>query len=498
MLKKAISLNLICMLLLGVFVFPVTSYATTYTTYTTTAESPLTGIFIPTAAPGDSTTATEIKDGTTCWYVDTASKYLYYYLHKDIMGAADGVKDCVRLDVEYYDNSTKNLSFTYYSVDDAGNNTSHTPFVIPRTGTNTFKTVSIFIYDADWRGWQIGKNNTTCSFRIGTADSSNPAYIKGITLTPHAMTESANLAIDLNGVSALTVDKEVTAKAVGFSPVQYTWLRSLQDASGNTVTGAYIADVDQTGANYAVTHEDEGKSLRVLAKAQDGTVYSSAATSAMAASTISSTTGKASDGLCQAGTPIENVFMVGEKSFILLDVKESDRSKFLVMTKDYYGKRAFDTTSNKFDVNNTDNIAYYLNNGFLSEEDTLPESIQSHIKPYWWRTEATRYNGKSYTTRARIALLSAWEFDKYVSKIGYSDGKLTDGSFAWMRSPFVSQYVSVGMSFSTSTICIMLMLPVNTGFVPYSIWTEISLQMLKLIFLRQGKMLLKQLKTSMI
>ena len=101
-------------------------------------------------------------------------------------------------------------------------------------------------------------------------------------------------------------------------------------------------------------------------------------------------------------SPAENVFTVGDKSFVLLD-RDNDGNYF-VMTEDIYGTHSYttkdlasvDTFEAKdsdyyFDPKNTSSIAYWLNNGFLTEGNgdgnKLPDSIISNFVEKDWEIE---------------------------------------------------------------------------------------------------------------
>lgn len=126
----------------------------------------------------------------------------------------------------------------------------------------------------------------------------------------------------------------------------------------------------------------------------------------------------------------ENIFTVNGQKFILLNDYNDGKSSFFVMTNDCYGKYPFDEDSTqKFDVNDENNIGYFLNNEFLTEgneEKKLPETVINHIdKEHVWNTEAGFPNGNcpdSYSFTAGVSLISKTEYLKYSKKIGWYVG----------------------------------------------------------------------------
>lgn len=134
-------------------------------------------------------------------------------------------------------------------------------------------------------------------------------------------------------------------------------------------------------------------------------------------------------------SPRENVFRVmgTDMEFILLDTSENQESKFLIMAKSYFPKRAYGKNQ-RFDPEDPGNIAYFLNNEFLEEgiKDSftrklykLPHEIVNSIdKNHVWETEAGKATGncpESYTFKAGVSLISQTEYLKYQSKIGMID-----------------------------------------------------------------------------
>lgn len=139
-------------------------------------------------------------------------------------------------------------------------------------------------------------------------------------------------------------------------------------------------------------------------------------------------------------TPDAGVFKISDcpKEFILLDTVQNDKTRLLVMTKDFYGSRAFDPDgSQKFDVDDPNNIAYWLNHDFLTAGDTLPKEILDYIDyDAVWETEAGIAEGncpEGYSVKCGISLISLTEWYKYYQKVGMTDACTRDAW--WFRTP---------------------------------------------------------------
>lgn len=139
-------------------------------------------------------------------------------------------------------------------------------------------------------------------------------------------------------------------------------------------------------------------------------------------------------------TPIENVFSIDgdTKQFILLE--ENEDTSF-VLARDIYGTKKFDSdNTQRFDTEDENNIAYFLNNEFKENGNngkSLPEQIKEYIDyEHVWETESGVSWGKcpeDYSVECGIALLSQTEWQKYIGKFGVKDD-ITSGTW-WLRSP---------------------------------------------------------------
>ena len=164
-------------------------------------------------------------------------------------------------------------------------------------------------------------------------------------------------------------------------------------------------------------------------------------------------------------SPAEYSFKIESdgSAYTLLDVnQENPTSTLFVLTQDYYGTHQFDADqTNKFDVADINNIAYWLNNEFYVAGNTcceacnqtfkLPQGIIDHIdKNHVWRTEIggpgsivdeTAVGASYYESTCGISLMSLGEFVYYNGKYGLKDNLLTtcqtdtNDRGWWLRSP---------------------------------------------------------------
>lgn len=140
-------------------------------------------------------------------------------------------------------------------------------------------------------------------------------------------------------------------------------------------------------------------------------------------------------------TPETYIFKTegSDKEFILLD----DENGFFVLAKDAYGVRVFDPDSTqKFDITDRNNIAYWLNGEFLEKGNgsvqlKLPDEIIRYVdKQREWDVEAGTAGGncpEGYSVKAGVALLSQTEWKKYYHKFGLRDEIGIKGW--WLRTP---------------------------------------------------------------
>jgi len=143
------------------------------------------------------------------------------------------------------------------------------------------------------------------------------------------------------------------------------------------------------------------------------------------------------------------------QEFILLDEGTTSTSKFFVMAKGYYGKIPYHAGGgSKFDPENPQSMAYFLNDDFLKFGNRsdftqkyyrLPQQVIEHIDmEHIWECERGK-NGsdaaEAYTIKCGVAIPSQTELAKYADKIGWDDdytSRQNDASIpAWaVRSTF--------------------------------------------------------------
>lgn len=141
-------------------------------------------------------------------------------------------------------------------------------------------------------------------------------------------------------------------------------------------------------------------------------------------------------------SPTERVFRIvgSEKEFVILDAN-SDESEYFVIAKDVYGNKQYDpNNTQKFDVEDTNNIAYWLNNDFVmsgnGNGNALPSEILKYIDfDHIWTTEAGYSGGncpEDYTFKAGLALMSQTEYVHYAGRFGIKDNTSNGGW--WLRT----------------------------------------------------------------
>ena len=142
--------------------------------------------------------------------------------------------------------------------------------------------------------------------------------------------------------------------------------------------------------------------------------------------------------------PVDYTFKISgdEKEWVLLDVAAN--GDCFILANDYYGTYQFDPDlTAKFDPEDENNIAYFLNNAFLTVGNTadgkimkIPDAMQQYIdKNREWPTEAGRGTSvipKDYSVKAGVAILSQTEWIKYTPKFTDNLGSSTWGS--WLRT----------------------------------------------------------------
>ena len=147
-------------------------------------------------------------------------------------------------------------------------------------------------------------------------------------------------------------------------------------------------------------------------------------------------------------TPPEYTFQVegSNKTFILL---ESGNGTNYILAKEHYKWTQFDPDgTQKFDIEDTNNIAYWLNNNFLlkdkNDKNKLPEEMLDYIQEYTYRIEPGAKEGNApeyYEISTKISLLSATEWKQYYRRFGIVDSIPIYGW--WLRTGSGSSASSV-------------------------------------------------------
>ena len=134
-----------------------------------------------------------------------------------------------------------------------------------------------------------------------------------------------------------------------------------------------------------------------------------------------------SGNIYELTTPEKNIFRIAgsDKEFILLD----DEDGFFVLAKDVYGTHAYDPDgTQKFDPEDSNNLAFWLNNGFLKDGNgglKLPDEIIKYVdNDREWFTEGGYPGGNcpdDYTVKCGVVVLSQQEWLKYDEVFGVLD-----------------------------------------------------------------------------
>ncbi len=229
----------------------------------------------------------------------------------------------------------------------------------------------------------------------------------------------------------LPIEAEITGTAAPDNTLTMTHdgtASSYQWYSGETlVAGA-------TGATYEVTWNDLGKTIKAVATTAEGTKEATIAIPMQEFKPMDRV-GSRPEGVPDQ-TDAKYLFTVGGQKFILLDTKNVDSSKFLVMAENEYGAKAFDPDlTGVFDPSDTNNIANYMNGSEFKA--LLPTDIVSHINTnYYWITEPSHANLgiDQYAVQAGIVVPSQTEWSQYAGKFGLIPGGSAGNDGWWLRT----------------------------------------------------------------
>ena len=216
------------------------------------------------------------------------------------------------------------------------------------------------------------------------------------------------------------------------------WLSSADDITYSTISG-------QTGSTFFITPEYVERHIKFEVIPIDSVGFIGAAAGSAPTALVPRMLGPMDRNMAipnfNTNTPPENKFQISgtDREFILLDTTDNDASKYFILAKDDYGTYVFDPDrTQRFDITDPNNIAYFLNNSFKNVGNAgkkLPEQILANINyNHSWITEAGWPTGNcpyDYFTTAGLALLSQTEVNKYYPKFGLTDN-LTAGW--WIRT----------------------------------------------------------------
>ncbi len=218
-----------------------------------------------------------------------------------------------------------------------------------------------------------------------------------------------------------------------YSDVKIEWLSAyMQNGSYTAVTRD--ASLDTNADEYYIKPDDANKYLkcRITPIGIDGEKKASYLTDPVGPlpKSLGATGGDlngALSGIIEK-TSADNTFSIDGETFILLDIDEN--GDVIALAENSCGDRAYASdTKLKFDPSNENNIAYFLNNEFLTkgiEGYKLPQKIIDNLNySHKWVCEGG--NAKSdvyadYNVTCPVALLSYTEWKKYHTVIGYNDG----------------------------------------------------------------------------
>ena len=161
-------------------------------------------------------------------------------------------------------------------------------------------------------------------------------------------------------------------------------------------------------------------------------------------------------------TPEKNIFKINgdDREYVLIDWNNSDQSTFFVMTKEIFPKREFDKDSTqKFDVDDENNIGYYLNNEFRQSGKLSQGILDSVDNEHIWETEAGYKTGncpEGYSIQCGICLMSQTEWLHYYPQFGLRDDLEEKYTGWWLRTAY-------GLGGTKNAMLIVKSLPAEIG-----------------------------------
>ncbi len=146
-------------------------------------------------------------------------------------------------------------------------------------------------------------------------------------------------------------------------------------------------------------------------------------------------------------TPDTNLFSLegGADKWVLID--STDEGFFVTPTQNL-GKHAMDADNTcVFDPEDTNNIAYFLNNDYLTTgygNKILPQQMKEHLVLRNWATESGNTEVDYVYTECKVALLSVEEYLKYADVIGCYDDESWWGWYT--RTPYLNTPTSTALA----------------------------------------------------
>ena len=239
---------------------------------------------------------------------------------------------------------------------------------------------------------------TTVVMAEGTATVA--MYLQSANYNPN----QAVLALTLEGVEA--------------DSYTYQWYNSASES------GPYVPMYKETNSTYVLSSNDYNTYMRCeITPYKDGvagnmftsdTYFLSTAKDSMRIGAIKRDQTTIADYKDNPATYRVNV---GGENIIILD--EYDDS-FYAITDGFKGWKNFgDSTTCQFLPNDANNIGYWLNNEFLTSNQ-ISADIQKYIPSHdWWVEPGDDTVRTPYTFNAKVSLLSATEYGKYMDRIGW-------------------------------------------------------------------------------
>ena len=108
---------------------------------------------------------------------------------------------------------------------------------------------------------------------------------------------------------------------------------------------------------------------------------------------------------------IDNVFFLDSENVSFTLLSGDAKAGYYVLANDYYGTHAYaESSGTGFSLTDSESIGYWLNNGYITEDNTLPKQILGYID----------YDHIWDEGKAGISLLSKSDINEYKDKIGFT------------------------------------------------------------------------------